>query len=134
MKYSLVCAIFFSALLSCNNPKGSDKDSFILGKWRLIKTVVFQTNDDSVNLGCNTCPQIAFIKNHAGFIKRPRKILSYFNWEFDGNELNIKQTGPVPDRSQNDMLNNGIYKITYNQFQEIALFDSVNNVKYILRR
>ena len=135
MKYSLVCVFFLLGLFSCNNPRVSDNDRFIVGKWRLFKTVVFQNNDDSAGVACNACPEITFVKNHAGFIKRPGKILFYFNWEFDGSRLYIKQTDPAAHHTLNDILNEGTYKVTYSrQFQETALFDSLKNTKYVLRR
>jgi hypothetical protein len=134
MNKLLILIIFLSGLLSCERPKDNVADQFLLGKWVISETMLFQNNDDSANAKCNVCPQITFFKNNHGFIKRPGKILTYFDWEFDEGKLMIKRNDiKITDNAIND----GTYKTTFGgrrQFNQITLSDTVRNIDYILKR
>ena len=132
-KLSLLTLLLFG-LLSCSKPEAGVNDQFLLGKWVINETILFQKNDDSARAKCINCPEITFVKNHQGFIKQPGKILTYFDWEFDEGKLTIKQNNLKPTENA---LNDGVYKITFGGrklFQKITLSDTVRNTDYILKR
>ncbi len=134
MKKLILLITLSLGLTACHTAKESGNDKLIVGKWTLYKTIAFQNNDDSAAMFCNACPELTFVKNHSGFIKRPGKILFYFDWEFENDKLAIKQTD---FKITDNVLADATYELKFavkNQFQEATLSDSAKNVKYILRR
>jgi hypothetical protein len=136
MKNYLILILILFAFSSCRFTKINDdsKANEIIGKWRMYETVEFQNNDDSVEMKCSTCPQMEFFKNHSGFVKRTDAKLLYFKWGIDNDELTISHT----ENSEIDkVIDNGTYKLTFavdKPIKEIALIDTVKNIKYVLSK
>jgi hypothetical protein len=134
MKIQFAFFFLLIILLSCHQTETEKKkDILIFGRWGIYETIAFENNDDSEIIKCNVCPEIVFVKDHSGFIKRPDARILPFNWKINGNELKIRHT----KKEKDDIMNDGTYQIIPGNkklHQEIALFDTVKNIKYILNR
>ncbi len=131
MNKLLILIIFLSGLLSCERPKANIADQFLLGKWVISETMLFQNKVTPLTQNVTFVPKSLFVKNNHGFIKRPGKILTYFDWEFDEGKLMIKRNDI---KITDNVINDGAYKITFGgrrQFNQITLSDTVRNIDYI---
>ena len=136
MKKISIGIILLIFLASCQqniveNEKTADR---VIGKWRMYETVNFQNNDDSAAVKCNVCPEVEFSKNYTGFIKSSDAGLFYFKWKIDNDAIIIQQN---KSSQVNDIMNDGSYKLIISDnipIKEIALTDTVRNIKYILSK
>lgn len=135
MKTRFIFIALLLATLSCRQAKVKDSDNSLIGKWSIYQTIDFQGNDDSVSINCNACPEIEFIKDHTGSIKRLDDHLQHFHWELNDDGITIKHdTG---DQIKGVIIDDGTYQLIQGDkipLKEIALSDTLKNLKYILRR
>jgi hypothetical protein len=122
-------------MLSCKQTRVKYSEESVLGKWRIYQLVTFQNNDDSVANNCITCPQIEFTKDHTGSIKRLDNQMQHFDWEL--NEDGLAITHSPEDKVKGIIIDDGTYQLIPGDkkaIKQITLSDTVNNLKYILRR
>jgi hypothetical protein len=112
---------FLLAFLSCRHPKYP-----MVGNWSVCS---IKYSHSAINF--NVCPMIVFKKDSLGYIKRSDTVLLYFKWKTNENKLIIEHQ----NKSQDDIINDGIYKVIVRNnktFQEVDLVDTASNVTYVL--
>jgi hypothetical protein len=136
MKTLITVLILLAVCSSCQHtkPKTFRNDSFIDGEWSLCGIIYLKNGRQFSEIMFNVCPTITFIKNHTGFIKRSDPKLLYFNWQFDDNKLVIRHT---INEDKDNIIGDGTYKLIYinkKVIDEMALLDTVKNIKYRIGR
>jgi hypothetical protein len=119
---------FLLSFLSCRHPKYpmAKLDDLIVGNWNVCS---IKYSHSAINF--NVCPMIVFKKGSLGYIKRSNPVLLYFKWKTNENKLFIEHQ----NKSQDDIVNDGIYKVIVRNnktFQEVDLVDTASNVTYVL--
>lgn len=135
MKIRFTLFALLIIVLSCKQEKAKYNDNSVIGKWSIYQTIAFPHNDDSVANNCVTCPQIEFINDHTGSIKRLDDQLQHFHWEIDEDGLVIKHN--ADDKIQGIIIDDGTYKLIPGEkslIKQVTLSDTSKNLKYILRK
>ncbi|MFI5136769.1 MAG: hypothetical protein ACHQIM_03010 [Sphingobacteriales bacterium] len=115
-------------------PKPVNRDSFLVGEWGLCKELFLQDDGRYLEMDRNACPSLNFAKNNTGAVTMEGGTLIFsFTWSAENDKL-------IMQRSQNKkdgFLDARNYKLIYKNkkiINEVALFDTVRKIKYMLER
>jgi hypothetical protein len=141
----ILFVVLLLCLLSCRQsitpnatiqqkPKPVNNDNFLVGKWMNCQELFLQGERRPMAMTRNACTIIGFEKNHSGFVQTEGgKLLFSFSWTIENGKLIITH----PHAKNKVFLDGGTYKLEYKNNKltsEVALFDTIKNIKHILER